>query len=96
LTWVTAHEDGVRLTIRVQPRAGRTGVAGVHGDALGIRLSSPPVDGAANRELVAFLSRALGRPKSAIAIERGEKGRRKRVLVRGIAPQEVLRALSPR
>jgi len=85
----------VRLKIRVQPRASRTGVVGVHDDALKIRLSSPPVDGAANRELIAYLSKRLRRPKSAIEIESGDRGRLKTVRVNDIGVQDARAALLP-
>lgn len=83
------------MKIRVQPRASRTGVVGVHDDALKIRLSSPPVDGAANRELIAYLSKRLRRPKSAIEIESGDRGRLKTVRVNDIDVQDVRAALLP-
>jgi len=96
MTWVVAHGDGVRLAIRVQPRASRTEVAGLYGeDALRIRLAAPPVDGAANRELVEFLAKTLGVAKSAVVIERGESGRLKTVAVEGLDPARVRAALSP-
>lgn len=93
--WIAPTEDGVRITVRVQPRASRTEVAGPLGNALKIRLASPPVDGAANRELVAFLSKRLRRPKSAITIRSGERGRLKTVLVHGIDPPRAHAALWP-
>lgn len=96
MSWIAAHGDGVRITVRVQPRASRTEVAGRYGeDALRIRLAAPPVDGAANRELVAFLAKTLGVPRSAVSIEAGATGRRKIVLVRPVDPAAVWKALSP-
>lgn len=85
MTWIEPGRDGVRLTIRVQPRASRTEVAGLYGeDALKIRLAAPPVDGAANRELVEFLATMLDVAKSAVVIERGKSGRLKTVAVAGV------------
>lgn len=96
MTWIAPHGDGVRLTIRVQPRASRTEVAGLYGeDALRIRLAAPPVDGAANGELVAFLAKMLGVSKGTVVIERGETGRLKIVSVAGVDPAAVWKALSP-
>ena len=85
--------DGVRLTLHVQPRASRTGLAGLHGEAIKVRLAAPPVDGAANAELVRFLAELLGVPRSAVEIVSGRTGRRKVVLVRGVAPEEALARL---
>ncbi len=73
----------------MQPRASRTELAGAHGDALKIRLAAPPVEGAANRELVAFLAGRLRVPKSAIQIVKGERGREKLVEVAGVSEEEV-------
>ncbi|MBI4500379.1 MAG: DUF167 domain-containing protein [Gemmatimonadetes bacterium] len=73
-----------RLVIWVQPRASRTEVAGMHGDAVKIRLAAPPVDGAANEELIRLLADKLGVPRSAVSIAAGRSGRRKTVEVEGI------------
>ena len=65
------------LRLHVQPNARKSQVAGLHGDALKIRIAAPAVDNKANAALIEFLSRTLGVPKSAIAIRHGETGRRK-------------------
>jgi uncharacterized protein len=75
---------GVRLTLHVQPRASRTGLAGLHGDAIKVRLAAPPVGGAANAELVRFLAELLGVARSAVEIVSGETGRRKVVRIDGV------------
>lgn len=73
------------LTVHAQPGAKRTEVAGVHGDALRIRLAAPPVDGKANAELLRFLADAFGVPRRAVTLVRGEASRQK--LVRIEAPR---------
>lgn len=78
---------GVRFTVRVQPRASRSEVAGPYGDAVKIRLTAPPVEGAANEALVAFLADRLDVPKSAVRITRGLRGRTKTVEVHGVDPR---------
>jgi uncharacterized protein (TIGR00251 family) len=72
----------------VQPRASRTEVAGVLGDQLRVRLTAPPVDGAANEALVRFLAERLGVPRSAVRLVGGETGRSKVVAVDGIGVSE--------
>jgi uncharacterized protein len=72
------------LAIHVQPRARRTEVVGRHGDAIKIRLKAPPVDGAANDELVRFLAERLGVPRAAVTIVSGQTGRAKRIAVAGM------------
>jgi uncharacterized protein (TIGR00251 family) len=83
-----------RLAVRVQPRASRTEVVGAHGDAIKIRLVSPPVDGAANEELIAFLSKKLGVSKSAVRIVKGDQGRDKLVEIDGLSEEEVRERLT--
>lgn len=72
------------LPVHVVPRAAVTAVAGLHGDAVRIRVAAPPVDGAANAELVRFVAARLGVPRDAVTIVRGAGGRRKAVAVRGL------------
>lgn len=77
------REDGgaVVLTLHVQPGASRTEVAGMHGDALKVRLAAPPVEGRANDALRRYLADAFGVPMRNVVIERGETSRRKVVRV---------------
>jgi uncharacterized protein (TIGR00251 family) len=75
-----ADAQGVRLVVRLTPRGGRAAVVGIVADADGrpalqIRVAAPPVDGAANQALVAFLADALGMRKSDIAIRSGATSR---------------------
>jgi uncharacterized protein (TIGR00251 family) len=76
--------NGVVLSIRVIPRAAKSGVAGKRGDDWLVRLHAPPVEGAANTELIAVLSAVLSVPKRAVAIVSGERSRQKRVRVLGV------------
>ncbi len=73
-----------RLVVHVQPRARRTEVAGLHGDAVKVRLAAPPVDGAANAELVRFVAESLGVARSAVAVVGGASSRRKTLAVEGL------------
>lgn len=84
---LTPTATGVRLTLHVQPRAARTELAGLHGDALKVRLAAPPVDGAANDALIRFLADRLGVPRSAVALVGGATSRRKVVEVTGISAE---------
>lgn len=76
---------GVQLRLQVQPGASRTGIAGLHGDALKIRVAAPPADGRANRELLHYLAECLGVAQARIALVKGESARRKTVIVQGIS-----------
>jgi uncharacterized protein (TIGR00251 family) len=91
--WVRDEAGGAVLELVVVPRASRTRVAGEHGGRLRLQLAAPPVDGAANAELVAFLAGALSVKRSAVSILRGEAGRRKVVRVLGLDAEQVRSAL---
>ena len=78
-----SHAEGVTITIHAQPAAKTTAIAGLHGDALKIRVQVPPVDGKANAALGDFLAQRFGVAKSAVSLLSGETSRRKRFLVRG-------------
>ena len=75
---------GIRIRVRVQSRASKTEIAGLHGNAVKVRLAAPPVEGAANEALVRFIARHLGVPRSAVRIESGATGRSKILEVDGI------------
>lgn len=79
----------VRLGVHVQPRAARSEIAGVHGDALKIRLTSPPVEGAANDALVKFLAETFAVGRRAVRILAGEHSRSKIVEIEGITARAV-------
>lgn len=74
----------VRFGVRVSPRASREAILGVHDGALKVALTAPPVDGAANAALIAFLAKKLGVAKSAVRIASGETSRTKTVEVVGL------------
>jgi uncharacterized protein (TIGR00251 family) len=77
-------QDGIIVSVRVTPRAGRSGIAGTRGDELLVRLAAAPVDGAANDELIAIVARAFGVPRRQVTIASGARSRSKRVAVAGI------------
>ena len=83
----TPSSNGTRIAIRVQPRASRNRIDGVHGGRVKIRLTAPPVEGAANKALVEFLAHVLDVPKRNITIVHGQRGREKIVEVEGLTPQ---------
>ena len=78
------------LEIRVIPRAGRSGFAGLRDGALLVKLAAAPVDGAANDELIALIARTLKIPKRDITIVTGERSRTKRIRIAGIDREQAL------
>jgi uncharacterized protein (TIGR00251 family) len=79
-----ATGDGVSLRVRVQPRASRDALSGEREGALVVRLTAPPVAGAANEALARFLGKTLGVAPSAVRVVRGATGRDKVVSVAGL------------
>ena len=75
--WLQVTAARALLTVHVQPGARRTEIVGLHGDALKIRLSAPPVDGKANATLLAFIAERLDIGKSAVSLKSGQTSRRK-------------------
>jgi len=87
-----SQKDG-RLTfnVRVVPRASQSEIVGKHEGALRVRIAAPPVDGAANDELVRLLARAFKVSRTAVAITAGQTSRLKRVAISGTEPDMLLR-----
>jgi uncharacterized protein (TIGR00251 family) len=84
VNWLVADGHGVTLRLHIQPGAKKTEVAGLHGEALKIRLAAPPVDGKANACLIAFLADQFGVARSSVSLLSGETSRAKRVHVSGV------------
>ena len=79
----------VELSVRVIPRARKTECAGFRDDVLVVRVAAPPVEGAANEALIAFFSSAFQVPRRAVQILSGDRGRRKRVAIDGVTPEQI-------
>ncbi len=79
--WHVWREQRLELNLHVQPRAKRTEVVGLHGDRLKVRLAAPPVDGAANSALCAFMAAAFSVTRSKVSLLSGASGREKRVAI---------------
>jgi uncharacterized protein (TIGR00251 family) len=82
MSFIQQHPQGVLLKIYVQPRSSMNQISGLYGDALKIKLTAPPVDSKANSLCIAFLSKCLGVPKSALEIIAGHTSRSKKLLYR--------------
>lgn len=91
-----AVAGGVRFPVRVQPRASRSEVAGLHDRALKLRLTAPPVEGAANAACVDLLAGVLGVPRGQVRIVAGQQGRDKVVEVAGLTVEEAAARLGIR
>lgn len=90
--WYHSSGDCITLILHVQPGAKKTVVAGLHGDALKIRLAAPPVEGRANEALLRFIAELFKVPLRDVELKQGEQSRHKRVEVRGsqVRPDSLL------
>lgn len=93
MTWLQRRDAAARLTLHIQPGARKTEVAGLHGDALKIRLAAPPVDGKANAALIEFVAARLGVAKSSVGLVSGQTSRRKILEVAAAPPDTEQRLL---
>lgn len=85
--WYQLRDDCLTLTLHVQPGAKKTAIAGLHGDALKIRLAAPPVEGRANEALLEFIAEIFKVPQRNVTLKQGAQSRHKRVEVRGSTVQ---------
>ena len=76
--------SAIRVDVYVQPRASKTALAGTHDGCVKIRLAAPPVDGAANAELIEFVAERLGIARSRVTVVAGLSGRRKVLEIEGV------------
>lgn len=90
--WYRRSGDVVTLTLHIQPGAKRTEVAGLHGNALKIRLSAPPIEGRANEALLRFVAESFAVPLRQVELKQGGQSRHKVVAVTGskIGPESLL------
>jgi uncharacterized protein (TIGR00251 family) len=90
----TERDGALVFTVRVAPRASKGVVAGEHDGALKVRVSAPPVEGAANEELARLLSKAFGVARGDVEVLGGRASKTKVVRVRGAKPSDLLRLAS--
>jgi uncharacterized protein (TIGR00251 family) len=78
-------KNGIALDVKVEPRSSRKGISGVMGNIVKVKLTAPPVEGAANEQLIEVLSEAMGIRKSSIRIAKGSSSKNKVVEIEGIS-----------
>jgi uncharacterized protein (TIGR00251 family) len=92
-SWLRETPEGVVLTLKVIPRSSVNAVAGLQADALKIKVTAPPVDSAANAEVVRFLAEVLEVPRGAVQLLRGATSRHKQVRVMGLSAAQIQQRL---
>lgn len=86
--------EGVYLSVKIQPRATRNQMQGLHGKELKIAVTAPPVDSAANNFLLKFLAEELNLRRSDVQLVRGETSRHKTIFIAGVRAAEFAKRLS--
>ncbi|MBW1739664.1 MAG: YggU family protein [Deltaproteobacteria bacterium] len=89
MVWIQETSEGVIFKATIQPRGARNEIVGLQGDALKIKLTAPPVEGAANKMCVEFVAKSLKVRKSDVEIIHGQKSRIKKVLVRSVTREKI-------
>jgi uncharacterized protein len=92
---ISQKGDGVCLSVRVQPRSSRCGIAGLYGESVRICLKSAPVDDAANQECCTMLAKLLGVPRSSVSVLSGRSSRSKVLKIEEISIAAVRSSLAP-
>jgi hypothetical protein len=91
---ISESADGITISIHVQPKASRNEITGTHDGEMRIRLTSPPVEGAANRLCIEYLAKLLKTPKSSITIIGGDKSRHKTIRISAMSRTQFLEQLA--
>jgi len=86
--WINPCKNGIRLSAIIQPRSSNNKITGIYNNALKIHLTSPPVDGAANKACIRFFSKILGISPSEISIIQGFNSRSKTIEVIGLTEKQ--------
>ncbi len=91
--WYRRSGEVITLTLHVQPGAKRSEIAGLHGEALKLRLAAPPIEGRANEALLKFIAELFGVPLRQVELRQGGQSRHKVVAVTGskIDPESLLK-----
>ncbi len=88
------QNKSLALHVYVQPRASKNRVVGMHGNAVKVCVTAPPVENKANEAVIAFIADLMGVPKSSVSIKSGRQGRYKTVLINNLALKEAQETLS--
>jgi uncharacterized protein (TIGR00251 family) len=91
---VNLKNNNIAFSVYVQPRASRNRIAGMHGNAIKIYVTAPPVENKANGAVIHFFADLFSVPKSAVSIKSGRQGRNKKVLINNLALEKAQETLS--
>ena len=86
---ITEASGVLRLSVHVQPRAASNQIAGFYDGALKVRLTAPPLEERANRQLIHFLAHCLDLPERSFSLAKGHRSRRKTLTIQGLSKAEL-------
>jgi uncharacterized protein (TIGR00251 family) len=92
--YLVPQAEGVRLAVKVQPRASANEICEPIGNELKIKVTAPPVDSAANEALIKLLAETFGCGRNRVELVRGQTSRHKTILLHGFKPEEIAAALA--
>lgn len=87
MNWIHQTPEGVTIQVSVQPRSSKNQIVGLKGEALKIKLTAPPVEGAANKMLIELIAKELGVSKSNIEIRHGQSGKTKVIFIHSLTEE---------
>lgn len=90
-----AAAGGIVVTVHVQPKASKNRIVGLHGEALKICITSPPVDNKANKAVSAFLAELFSLPRSSVVLQSGQQSRIKQFHLTGLSLAAVREIIEP-
>ena len=93
LEFMSQTDEGCVINVYIQPRASRTEYVGVYRNALKFRISASPLEGLANEGLCGYLAKEFRIAKKSVVICSGHGGRQKRVLLKGVSPEQIKETL---
>ena len=93
-SFLSRADGGVFIRLRVRPRASRSSLVGLYGDALAVAVTSAPVDGEANKAIIKLISKVFGVRKGQVEIVSGAGAKDKRIRIEGLSVEEAERVLA--
>lgn len=89
-TFIHNEENGISVNLYIQPKSSKNQISGIYNNACKIKIKAPPVDGAANKECIKYVSKLLNLPKSSVSIISGHTGKNKKIYIEKHKDQTVI------
>jgi uncharacterized protein (TIGR00251 family) len=90
LAFIREEENGISVDLYIQPKSSKNQISGIYNNACKIKIKAPPVDGAANKECIKYVSKLMNLPKSSVSIISGHTGKNKKIYLEKHKDQTVI------